>query len=227
MPPCCFDKQQATTRNLNGQNMTVKCYDPNDQSNHCSTFTRYVNMVQSFPNLVGQSDLTGKICASPKKIECHQNKCPQKFGSTIQFEIENVVVWWTKPIITSILCAQIHIEPQIIYQNSFNHSFLAFFYAAVIFLIINHMSQYIQSGKVVVGLVKSGRSPDRMSCKVSQTFANSDGGVSNNCLKCNFCKISGVTPWTLVIYNLQWYLIKLCISRMYSWVCRLIGITRK
>ena len=68
-----------------------------------------------------------------------------------------------KPIITSILCATTHTEPQIIYQNSFNPHFLSFFHAAAIFLIINHMSQYIQSGKVVVGLVKSGRSPDRMS----------------------------------------------------------------
>ena len=37
-PPCCLDTEQATTRDLIGQNMIVEDYDPNDQSNHCSTF---------------------------------------------------------------------------------------------------------------------------------------------------------------------------------------------
>ena len=36
-PPCCFDTERGTTRDLIGQNMTVECYDANEQSNNCST----------------------------------------------------------------------------------------------------------------------------------------------------------------------------------------------
>ena len=79
----------------------------------------------------------------------------------VQFEQKSV-------LLPSILLAKIHIVhvPQIIYPNNLNHSFNQTKTVADLETAFGPV--------VVVGLVKSGRLPDRISCKVSLTFANSE-----------------------------------------------------
>ena len=59
MLPRCLDMELATTCDLIDQNMIVEGYDPNDKSDHCSTFARYINMV-AYPATVGSVILQNK-----------------------------------------------------------------------------------------------------------------------------------------------------------------------
>ena len=94
--------------------------------------SRQSEEAQSFPNPVGPSDLTGIISAGPGENWISLDQMSSKLWRKNTNWNGICCSLMKKPIITSILCEQTHIEPQIIYQNSFNPSFLScFFHVAV------------------------------------------------------------------------------------------------